>query len=50
MTETDVKLMILNASTFVISFAQIEATLKIALLILSIGYTVERWYNLRKKK
>lgn len=50
MTETDIKVMLLNASTFVISFAQIEMALKIALLLMSIGYTAQKWYLMHKNK
>jgi len=50
MTSTDIKVYLLNASTLAISFAQIEAALKIALLILSIGYTAQRWYLMQKNK
>lgn len=49
MTETDIKVMLLNASTFVLSFAQIEMALKIALLIISIGYTAQKWYLMYKR-
>jgi hypothetical protein len=49
MTETDMKVMLLNASTFVITFAQIEMALKIALLLISIGYTAQRWYLMHKE-
>lgn len=49
MTETDIKVMLLNASTFAISFSEVEMALKILLLIISIGYTVQRWHFLRKK-
>ena len=48
MNETDIKVMMLNASTFIVSFAEIEMALKIALLLISIGYTAQRWYFLRK--
>jgi len=53
MNETDVKVLLMNASTFAISFAQIEMALKIALLIITIGYTAQRWwimYNQNKNK
>jgi hypothetical protein len=50
MTESDIKVMLLNASTFAISFSQIEAALKLALLIISIGYTAQRWYLMHKGK
>jgi hypothetical protein len=49
MTETDIKVMLLNASTFAISFSEVEMALKILLLIISIGYTAQRWHFLRKK-
>lgn len=48
MTENDIKVMLLNASTFIISFAQIEMILKISLLLVSIGYTAHRWYLMHK--
>ena len=50
MNETDIKVMLLNASTFVITFAQIEMALKIALLVISIGYTAQKWYLMHKNK
>lgn len=50
MNETDIKVMLLNAATFTISFAQIEMALKIALLLISIGYTAQRWYLMHKNK
>ena len=48
MNETDIRVMLLNAGTFVITFAQIEMALKIALLLISIGYTAQRWYIMHK--
>ena len=48
MTENDIKVMLLNASTFIISFAQIEMILKISLLLVSIGYTAHKWYLMHK--
>lgn len=50
MTETDIKVLLMNASTFAISFAQIEMALKIMLLLLTIGYTAQRWYLMHKNK
>jgi hypothetical protein len=50
MTETDIKVMLLNAGTFAISFSQIEEVLKLALLLISIGYTAQRWYLMHKNK
>ena len=48
MNETDIKVLLLNASTFVITFAQIEMALKVALLVISIGYTAQKWYLMHK--
>jgi len=50
MNETDIRLLILNATTFTVSMSQIETTLKMLLLLISIGYTAQRWYFLRKNK
>lgn len=49
MTETDIKVLLMNTSTFAISFAQIEMALKIMLLLLTIGYTAQRWYLMHKE-
>ncbi len=46
---SDLKVYILNASTMVISFSNLEATLKILLLLASIGYTAQRWYLMNKE-
>jgi len=45
----DSKVYGLNAITLAISFSAVEDTLKIILLLASIGYTLQRWYLLRKK-
>ncbi len=50
MVNTDLKIYLLNGSTMIISLTQIEPTLKIILLLLSIGYTVNRWYILYNEK
>jgi hypothetical protein len=42
----DLKLYLLNTSTLVMSFSQIDTILKIILLGASIGYTFQRWYLL----
>lgn len=49
MDATDIKVFLMNASTMALSFANIEATLKITLLIASIGYTAQRWYLMNKE-
>lgn len=48
MNDADIKVMLLNASTFAVSFSQLEMTLKIMLLLISIGYTAQRWYLMHK--
>ena len=45
----DLKLYLLNSFAFVVSFTEIDMFLKFLLLIVSIGYTVNKWYNLRNK-
>ena len=49
MDATDIKVLLMNTSTMALSFANIEAALKIALLLASIGYTAQRWYLMNKK-
>jgi len=44
------KLYIINASTLgVTTFTNIEMGLKIFLLIVTIGYTIDKWIKLKKK-
>jgi hypothetical protein len=50
MEATDLKLFLMNASTLALSFSNLEATLKIVLLLASIGYTAQRWYLMNKEK
>lgn len=50
MTESDTKILLLNTATMGISMAHIEVALKLLLLTVSIGYTFQRWYFLRKEK
>jgi len=47
---SDIKLYILNASTFAISFTHIDMVLKVLLLLISIGYTAQKWYLLDKER
>tara|TARA_R110000822_G_C14902150_1_gene449119 strand:- start:290 stop:445 length:156 start_codon:yes stop_codon:yes gene_type:complete len=49
MQETDLKLLLINSTTFLVSFSDLENILKIILLIASIGYTAQRWYYMHKK-
>ena len=50
MDTTDLKVLLINSSTMAISFSNLENTLKILLLIASIGYTAQRWYLMNKNK
>lgn len=50
MTLQDLKIGFLNAITLGISFTHIENSLKIILLLLSIGYTAQKIYETHKKK
>ena len=45
---SDLKLYLLNILSFAISFSNIDVALKFILLIVYIGYTIERWIKLRK--
>lgn len=47
----DIKLYVLNAGSFTITMMDwLEPTLKIMLLLITIGYTAHKWYNLKNKK
>jgi hypothetical protein len=48
MDTSDVKLYAANAGSFVVSMTNVETTLKIVLLLASIGYTLHRWHVLNK--
>jgi len=50
MTAQDFKLYLTNGITLSISMSNIEMGLKIILLLASIGYTISKWHELRKKK
>jgi len=43
----DWKLYTINTTAFALSLTQIEITLKIILLVLSIGYTIHKWLKLK---
>ena len=47
---SDLKLYLINAFAFSMSFAPIEWTLKIVSLLLAIGYTGRKWYLMEKSK
>jgi len=50
MTIGDIKLYTLNLSTMAISMTQIDDILKMILLLVTIGYTVNKWLHLKKKE
>jgi hypothetical protein len=50
MGQTDLKLLLINSTTFLVSFSELENILKIILLLASIGYTAQRWYYMHKEK
>ena len=49
MNFADIKLYAINGSSLMLSFTNIDAVLKIMLLSVSIGYTLQRWYLMNKK-
>ena len=50
MSISDIKLYALNGSTLgVTTFTAIEDSLKIFLLIITIGYTISKWVNIKKE-
>jgi len=50
MGQTDLKLLLINSTTFLVSFSDLENILKIILLLASIGYTAQRWWQMNKGK
>ena len=48
MTAEDAKLYVLNLSALGVSMANVEVVLKVLLLMISIGYTAQRWYLLHQ--
>lgn len=44
----DLKIYALNGFSLIMSFTEIEMILKISLLIISIGYTLQKWYEIRR--
>ena len=51
MDTSSFKVYAINLSAMTIStLTQIETALKLLLLVVSIGYTIAKWHELRKKK
>ena len=49
MTLDDIKLYVLNTTTLgATTFMQFEDTLKIVLLLITIGYTISKWISIKK--
>ena len=50
MNYNELKLWMINTAVITITFTQIENTLKLILLLVSIGYTINKWIDKRKNK
>ena len=46
MGHTDLKIYLFNSAAMAISMTTVEPVLKIMLLVVSIGYTINRWIGL----
>ena len=46
----DLKIYALNTGSLAISFTNLDTILKVILLLVSIGYTVNKWYLINKNK
>jgi hypothetical protein len=49
MNLTDLKIYGLNISSFAISLTNIDMVLKLLLLVVTIGYTINKWYLMNQK-
>jgi|TARA_B110000967_G_scaffold185076_1_gene205036 hypothetical protein len=47
---SDIKLYALNATSLALSFSQLDMVLKVLLLVISVGYTAQKWYLLDKER
>jgi hypothetical protein len=45
----DFKIYAINLSTMAITMTQVEMILKISLLLVSIGYTLTKWYEVHNR-
>jgi len=50
MSISDIKLLIINGVALAVSMTHIEISLKIILLLVTIGYTVSKWIKLKNDK
>tara|TARA_R110002020_G_scaffold146945_1_gene321955 strand:+ start:5082 stop:5258 length:177 start_codon:yes stop_codon:yes gene_type:complete len=46
----DLKLLGINSIALAITMTEIEITLKVVLLLVTIGYTLSKWIQLKRKK
>ena len=49
MTIQDLKIYAINSAALAISFTDIEMMLKIVLLLVTIGYSIHKWYEMVRK-
>jgi len=45
----DLKVYALSIGTFGISMSNIDVVLKVTLMLVTIGYTIQKWYIMNKK-
>jgi hypothetical protein len=50
MSISDIKLLIINGIALAVSMTHIEISLKIILLLVTIGYTISKWIKLKNDK
>ena len=50
MSLEDLKIYFFNASAFSISMTNIDVVLKLVLLIVTIGYTIQKWYIMNENR
>ena len=50
MTESDLKIYLMNSVVLALNFAEIELGLKIVLTITAIGYTASKWWLMVKNR
>ena len=46
----EIKIVLINITTLGISFSNLEMSLKIILLLVTIGYTLHKWITIKNKK
>ena len=45
---TDYKTLLINLGTFIFSMSNVDVILKVILLVVTIGYTLNKWWLLNK--